>query len=68
MESDGLLENLSTLDRVTTNETEETIVPLGTPYGQLAVVSLVVCCGPVATFVPAPFIVKVKSPCSHPWK
>jgi hypothetical protein len=65
MESDRLLEASNDLHRIETNESglsEETAVPTGTPYGQLAIVLLVLFCEPITAFMPTPFFAQVMIP------
>ena len=63
MENDRLLENSNGLDQVETNETGQsgkTAVPVGTPYGQLGIVLLILFCEPITAFMPMPFFTQVK--------
>lgn len=62
MENDALLNKLDDLHPVTSDrisELGETVVPSGTPYGQLAVVFLVLFCEPITAFMPMPFVAQV---------
>ena len=62
MENGRLLEDSNDLHRVGSNGTglsDETAVPAGTPYGQLAIVLLVLFCEPITAFMPIPFFAQV---------
>ena len=62
MENDRLLEHPGSFNRVEPNETCElggTAAPVKTPYGQLAIVLLVLLCEPVTAFMPMPFFAQV---------
>jgi hypothetical protein len=72
MENHRLLEDPNDPEHVETNETGqsgETAIPVGTPYGQLAIVLLVLFCEPITAFMPMPFFAQVSSlPIPHFWR
>ena len=62
MENDRLLEHPGSFNRVEPNETCElggAAAPVKTPYGQVAIVLLVLLCEPVTAFMPMPFFAQV---------
>jgi len=65
MESDRLLEHSDNLNHVEANEAGEggkTVGPEKTPYGQIAILLLVLFCEPITAFMPMPFFAQVDFP------